>query len=518
MKKTILLSMLTTAFAAQAQTVFNRGNEAEPSTLDPQLAQGTAEMDILRDMYVGLVDIDGKGELIPGVAEKWDISDDGKTYTFHLRESTWSDGTPLNAHDFVYSWQRALDPATGSKYAFFLFPLKNGKAVNEGKAEVASLGISAVDDKTLKVELENPTPYFLGMLVNAVTYPVPKHIIDKKGKEWSKHPIGNGAFKLDSWTPNANVVLSKSEHYYDAGTVKLDKVVYHVSEDRNAELARYRAGELDWTTSIPNDQIKWIEENLKDELHLANYLGTVYYGFNLTKEPFKDNPKLREALTLAVDRDPIVKNIVATGEQPAYGYVVPGVNDYTPYTPEYAKLSKDERLARAKKAYEEAGYSKDKPLKVEILYSTNDLNKKISIALAAMWKEALGVEATLVNKEWKAYLSDRREYKTQIFRGSWIGDYNDANTFLEMFQTGGGSNTVGLADAEYDALLAKAAAETDVEKRAAILLEAEKRLVDNYSLVPLYFAVSKHLIKPYVKGYQPNVLNLTPSKYFSIEK
>ncbi|MDO4777179.1 MAG: peptide ABC transporter substrate-binding protein [Cardiobacteriaceae bacterium] len=518
MKKNLLATLIAVASVASAETVFNRSNDAEPSTLDPQMAQGTAEMHILRDMYVGLIDEDAGARLIPGVAEKWDVSEDGKTYTFHLRDDKWSDGTPLTAEDFVYAWRRAVDPAVGSKYSFFLYPVKNAKEIAEGNAAVDTLGISAPDAKTLKVELVNPTPYFLGMLVNAVTYPVPKHIVEKQGKDWSKHPVGNGAFKLDKWSPQANIVLSKSGTYYNAKDVQLDKVVYHVAEDKNAELARYRAGELDWTADVPNDQIKWINSNLKDELHVHNYLGTYYYGFNLTKPPFKDNAKLREALTLAVDRDPIVSNITGSGEKPAFGYVVPGVANYSTYTPEYAKLSRDERIKRAQAAYAEAGYGKDKPLKVEVLYNTSDNNKKISIALAAMWKEVLGVETNLVNKEWKAYLADRRAYNTEVFRASWIGDYDDANTFLEMFVTGGGSNTIGLADPDYDKLLEKAAAELDMAKRAAILMEAEKRLIDNYSLIPIHFFVSKHMIKPHVKGYEANVMNHFPSKYIRIEK
>ncbi|MDO5091233.1 MAG: peptide ABC transporter substrate-binding protein [Cardiobacteriaceae bacterium] len=518
MKKTLITTLIALASIASAETIFNRGNEAEPSSLDPILAQGTAEMDILRDIYVGLVDEDPGARLIPGVAEKWDISEDGKTYTFHLRDDQWSDGTPLTAHDFVYAWQRAVNPAEGSKYSFFLYPVKNAKAIAEGNAQPDTLGVTALDPKTLQVELENPTPYFLGMLVNAVTYPVPKHIIEKQGKTWSKHPIGNGAFKIDKWNPQSNVILVKSDTYWNKDNVALDKVIYHNAEDKNAELSRYRAGELDFTTSIPNDQIKWIENNLKNEYHVHNHLGTQYYGFNLTVEPFKSNAKLREALTLAIDRDILTQNVIGTGETPAYGYVVPGIANYTPYQPDYAKQSQKERIERAKAAYLEAGYSKDNPFKSEILYSTSDNNKKVAIAIAAMWKENLGVEVELVNKEWKAYLADRRAHNTKIFRASWLGDYDDANTFLEMFVTGGGSNTIGLADPAYDKLLADAAAETDMEKRAAILQQAEKHLIDGFNLIPINYFVSKHMIKPHVKGYEPNVMNHFQSKYIRIEK
>ena len=523
MKKTLLLTtalLLAATSGAQAETVFRRSNDAEPASMDPQLAQGMPEMHILRDMFVGLVDEDAGAHLIPGVAERWDISDDGKTWTFHLRDNAWSDGTPVTAGDFVYAWRRAVDPAVGSKYSFFLYPVKNAKTIAEGNAAVDTLGVSAADDKTLVVELNEPTPYFPGLLINAVTYPVPQHIIEKQGKDWTRpeNLIGNGAFKMREWKPQSRIVLEKSANYYGAQDVQLDKVIYYVSEDKNAELQRYRAGELDWTADVPNDQIKWLRENLGAELHIHNYLGTFYFGYNLTKPPFKDNPKLREALSLVIDRERIVKNITASGEQPAYGFVTPGISGYTPYQPEYASWDRQKRLEKAKALYAEAGYSKENPLRVELLYNTNDNNKKVAIAVAALWKDALGVETSLINKEWKAYLNDRREYNTQVFRGSWMGDYDDANTFLDLFISGGGSNTIGLNDAAYDKLIADAARETDGTKRAAILQQAEKRLIDHHDLVPVFFFVSKHLVKPYVKGYEENVMNHWPSKYIRIEK
>ena len=522
MNHKLLLStiLLAATSGAQAENIFRRGNDAEPASMDPQLAQGMPEMHILRDMFVGLVDEDAGAHLIPGVAEKWETSDDGKTWTFHLRDNNWSDGTPVTAHDFVYAWQRGVDPAVGSKYSFFLYPIKNAKEITEGKQSTDTLGVSAPDDKTLVVELNNPTPYFAGLLTNAVTYPVPKHIVEKHGKDWTRaeNIAGNGAFKMREWKPQSRIVLEKSPNYYGADDVSLDKVIYYVSEDKNAELQRYRAGELDWTADVPNDQIKWLQENLQGELHIHNYLGTFYLGYNLTKPPFKDAAKLREALSLVVDRERIVKNITASGEQPAYGFVTPGIANYQPYQPEYANWTREQRIEKAKALYAEAGYSKENPLHVELLYNTNDNNKKVAIAVASLWKDALGVETALVNKEWKAYLNDRREYNTQVFRGSWMGDYEDANTFLDLFVSGGGSNTIGLNDSEYDKLIADAASETNAEKRAAILQQAEKRLIDNHSLIPVYYFVSKHLVKPYVKGYEENVMNHWPSKYIRIEK
>ncbi|MDO4436301.1 MAG: peptide ABC transporter substrate-binding protein [Cardiobacteriaceae bacterium] len=516
----LLFSLLLASNTLYAQNILNKGNASEPSTMDPQLAQGTAEMDILRDMFDGLVDEDPAANLIAGAAEKWDISEDGKVYTFHLRPHTWSDGKPVTAHDFVYAWQRAVNPEVGSKYSFFLYPVVNAKEITEGKAKVEELGIKALDDKTLQVTLNHATPYFLGMLVNAVTYPVPKHVVEQYGADWAKEGkiIGNGAFVMEKWVPQSHVALKKSTSYFNADKVKLDGVVYHVSEDNASELKRYRAGEIDLTATVPHNELSWIKENLKDELKNYNQLGVQYFGFNLTKPPFKDQPKLREALSLAIDRDKIVKYVTGGDEQVAYSYVVHGVANYQPYVPEYAKWSQEERVKAAQKAYEEAGYSKDKPLKVELLYNTNENNKKLAIAIAAMWKESLGVEAELVNKEWKAYLSDRRSYNTQVFRSSWIGDYDDANTFLEMFVSGGGSNTIGLNDEAYDALLQKAAAELDLNKRAEILQQAEKHLMDLHGVMPIYYFSAKRLVKPYVKGYELNLMDHWQSKYLSIEK
>ena len=518
--KKLLALLLLAALGAQAENVLHRSNDDEPSTLDPQLAQGMPEMHILRDMFLGLVDEAPDASLIAGAAERWEISKDGLTYTFHLRDGKWSDGTAVTAQDFVYAWQRALDPAVGSKYAFFLYPIKNAKTINEGNAEVAALGAEAIDARTLKVQLENPTPYFLGMLTNAVAYPVPKAVVEKHQKEWTRpeNIVSNGAFTLQEWQPQARLVLAKAPHYFNADQVSLDKVIYYPTQP-NAALQRYRAGELDFTSDVPVEQLKWVRENLPQELHTHSQLGVFYYGFNLTKPPFKDNIKLREALTLAVEREPIVKNITGSGEEPAYSFVVPGVDNYgASYRPAYADMPREERIARAKQLYAEAGYGKDNPLKVELLYNTNENNQKISVAIAAMWKQTLGVKTELINKEWKTYLSDRRSYNTQVFRGSWLGDYNDANTFLDLFVSGGGSNTVGLADPEFDALIAQAAQTQDMGKRSEILHQAEKRLIDNFSLIPVYYFVSKHMVKPYVSGYEANVMDHWQSKYLKVNR
>ena len=519
---TLTIAISAAIHSANADTILRRGNGSEPKGLDPHTSEGTSEANIKRDIFEGLTARGKDAAVIPGVAEKWDISADGKTYTFHLRDTTWSDGTPFTAHDVVYAWQRDVNPATGGKYSFLLYPIKNAKAIAEGDIkDPGQLGAKATDDHTLVVELEAATPYFLDMLTHVSTYPVPRHIIEKHGKNWTRpeNIVGNGAFKMTAWQPNAHITLKKSDTYWDKDNVKLDQVIYYPTEDQNTELKRYRAGELDMTYEIPLDQIKWLRENLKDELKTGPLLGAYYYGFNLTRPPFKDNPKLREALTLAIDRDIITNKITGTGETPIYGIVPPGIAGYDNYRPAYAGLSQQERDERAKQLYAEAGYSKDKPLKVELLYNTSENHKKIAIAITAMWKKTLGVEAQLINQEWKVFLNTRQEKtSTEAFRAGWFGDYNDPNTFLELYLSKAGLNDSGYDSAKFDGLLQQASLEQNPAKRAALLKEAEQELIDSYAIAPIYSYVSKRLVKPYVKGYSPNIMDQYPSKLFYIEK
>ena len=525
-KKTLLMALsiaINCAIqTAAADTILRRGNGVEPKGIDPQISEGTSEANIMRDLFEGLLARDRDINLIPGIAEKWDISADGKTYTFHLRDAKWSDGTPLTAHDFVYAWQRDVNPATGSKYSFLLYPVKNARALTEGQSsDFDQLGIKALDEHTLQIELEAGTPYVLELLSHPTTYPVPKHIVEKHGKNWTRpeNIVTNGAYTLKNWQPNAQMTLAKSDTYWDKNNVKIDQVIYYPTEDQNTELKRYRAGELDLTFVIPLDQIKWLRENLQDELKIGPYLGTYFFGYNLTRPPFKDNPKLREALTLAIDRDIITGKITGTGEKPVYGIVPPGIAGYDNYRPAYADLSQKEREEKARQLYAEAGYGKDKPLKVELLYNTSEGHKKIAIAIAAMWKKTLGVEVQLVNQEWKVFLATRQEKATtEAFRSGWIGDYNDPNSFLELFTAKAGMNDPGYNSAKYDELLQQAAHEQDPAKRAALLKQAEQELIDSYAVAPIYSYVTKRLVKPYVKGYSANILDENPSKHLSIEK
>ncbi|MBS9777303.1 MAG: peptide ABC transporter substrate-binding protein [Gammaproteobacteria bacterium] len=519
--QTFVLAGLTLAASVNAEMVLRRGNGAEPQSIDPQISEGVPASNILRDLFEGLVAEDKDGKNVPGVAKSWEISEDGLTYTFHLRDTTWTNGDPVTAGDFVYAWQRGVNPATGTNYAFLLYPIANAEAISKGEEkDLSKLGAKAIDDKTLEVKLSGPTPYFLGMLNHSVAYPVPKKVVEKLGKEWTRaeNVVSNGPFKMSKWVPQASIELVKSDTYWDKDVVKLDKVIFYPTENQNAELKRFRAGELDWTNEIPLDQLKFIKKEMPDQFKVANYLGTYYYGLNTSKAPFKDNLPLRKALTLAINREVLVNKVTGAGETPAYGFVVPGVQGAIPYLPAEAKLTQKERLEMAKKLYNEAGYSKDKPLEVELRYNTSENHKKVAIAVAAMWKQSLGIKVNLVNEEWKVYLQTRKQKNTQVFRAGWIGDYNDPNTFLDLFLSGSGLNDVSFNSPEFDKLMAEAAQETDADKRAQLLNTAEKIFVDSYSLIPIYHYVTKRMVSPKLKGYTINVMDHSRSKYMYIEE
>lgn len=515
----ICAALLTCSFSAQAEMVFRKGNGAEPQSLDPQIAEGVPSSNILRDLFEGLTSEDAAANVIPGLAESWDISEDGLTYTFHLRDALWSDGQAITAEDVIYAWQRAVDPAVGSNYSFILYPIKNAEAITKGEVAVTELGARALDDKTVEVTLEGPTPYFIGLLTHATAYPVPKHVIEQHGDQWTRKEnlVSSGAFKISEWIPQSKIELNKSDTYWDKAVVKLDKVIYYPTEDENSELKRYRSGELDLTNTVPSSQLKWVKDNLADELKIVPTLGVEYYGFNLSKEPFKDNLKLREALNLAIDRKILTEKILGAEQIPAYSIVVPGINGYEGYKPEWSTLDDKARIEKARALYAEAGYSKDKPLKVKLLYNTSDGHKTNANAIRAMWKEVLGVDTETNNEEWKVFLNTRKQRNTEVFRAGWQGDYNDPNTFLDLFASSSELNDLSFENPEFDALLKKAGQELDAEKRAQILQQAEKLFTDSYAIIPLYFKSGVRLVKPNVKGFEANVMQHNPSKYISVE-
>jgi oligopeptide transport system substrate-binding protein len=506
----------------RAEVEIKRGNGAEPESLDPAISTGVPESFIQIDIFEGLVHPGPDGTLRPGVAESWQVSDDGLTYTFKLRpDAVWSDGAPLMAKDFIYSWARMVDPATASNYAFILWPIKNAEQITKGELTKDQLAAEAVDDHTLKVTLRAPTAYFLQMLMHHSAYPVPRQAIEKFGAEWTRpgNIVSNGAYTIQEWVPQGHIKAVKNPRFREAAVVQIDTVYYYPIEEYGTELKQFRAGELQTTYDVPQEQIPWLEQNMVGQFRNSPYFGTYYYGINVTREPFKSNPKLRHALAMALDRDILTKQITKGGEFPAYGWVPPGVPGYEQQQVSWAGTDQKTRVAEAKKILADAGFGKNNPLKVELLYNTNDNHKKIAIAVAGMWKQFLGVETSLRNEEWKVYLESRNKKQFEVMRAAWIGDYVDPYSFLELLRGDiGEQNPAGYSNAAYDQAADKAANEKDPGARLKELAEAEKILLADMPIIPIYFYTQQHMVSDSVKGWQDNLMDWHPTRYLRVEK
>jgi len=494
-------------------------NMGEPASLDPHKVSGTWENDIVGDMYIGLTTENQKAEPIPGVAESWVVSEDGKTYTFKLRKSVWSDGTPFTAHDFVYSMQRILLPETAAEYASLLYIIDGAEALNRGEAAAETLAVKALDDYTLEIKLTGPAPYFLALLTHYTAYPVPKHVIEKHGNLWTKpeNIVVNGPFKLVEWIPNTHVKLTKNDKYWDTGSVELDDLVFYTQEDRAAIQKRFRAGEIDVATDFASDQIGWLKENMPDETRIAPYMGVYYYPINSSVEPFTD-VRIRNALSMSINREAIVDKVLKTGELAAYSFVPPGVAYYdNPAEVEWKAIPFSERQKKARELLAQAGYTADKPLEFTLRYNTSENHKRIAVAVVSMWK-AIGVKAELFNSEVKVHYADLKQGDFQVARAGWIADYNDAQNFLYLLETRTGANNYGrYSNPEYDALMLEAEVTPDLTKRAALMLKAESLAMRDQPVIPIYHYVSKALVSTNVQGYVDNPQHIHRWRYVSLK-
>jgi oligopeptide transport system substrate-binding protein len=489
--------------------VFRRGNGPEPDSLDPQLARSDSSGQILRDVYEGLTSLDAHAEPVPGAAASWETSADGLTYTFHLRESArWSNGEPLSAADYVAAWRRLVDPATGAPYAGALQPVVNAGAVIAGRSAPEALGVSASDAHTLVVHLGAPTPYFPGLVAHWSTFPTWRGLAPAAPGA----TVSNGAYTLAAWVVGSHVTVRRNPRYWNDAATHVGEVRFVHIADANDEYARYRAGGLDASYVLPQQPIARLKQLHGAEVHLSPQLGVYFYGFNLAKAPFKDAPQLRQALAMTVDRERLVSQVTGLGELPAYSWVPPGVAGYEPQRFAWAAQPYPERVAAARHLYAAAGYSSARPLSVELRYSSGPTHERIALAVASMWKEALGVETRLAGEEFKALLESINRGETQIFRSSWVGDYDDAYTFAELLRSDFGINLARYRSAAYDAALATAATALDPAARRAALEGAERTLLADVPLVPLYFYVNKHLVAPRVRGWYDNVMNVVYSK------
>ena len=504
---------------AYAEGTLKIGNMGEPRSLDPHFVEGTWEARIVGELFLGLTTESADGSIIPGQAKRWKISKDGTVYTFTMRDNKWSDGTPVTAGDFEYAMKRILNPKTAAGYASLLYSIKNAEEVNSGKMPLDKLGVKALDDKTLQITLTSPKPYFLAQLAHFTAYPVPKKDINKYGKDWAKDKrmVSNGPYKLAEWTPNAEIKLVKNPNFYDAKHVSIDTVYFYPQEDRAAMLKRVRAGEVDVSTDFASSDLKWLKKNLPNYVHIAPYLGTYYYPMNVQDKALKD-PRVRKALAMSINREVLTQKVLGSGEVPAYSFVPPNTGTYgQPSYVSWKKWPQAKKTAEAKKLMSEAGYGTAHPLTLTLSYNTSENHKKIAIAIAAMWKSALGVHTKLLNTEVKVHYANLKKRDYQIARAGWVGDYNDPQNFLFLLESDNVKNYAGYHNAQYDALMKQASTEFDMKKRDALMHKAEAQAMKDMPIIPIYYNVSKDLVSPKVHGWVDNVMDIHRIRYLSVK-
>lgn len=510
---------LANAYAAEAgDRTLVRGNGPEPATLDAHRCQEVACGNILRDLYEGLVTEAADGTLIPGVAKSWSHSADERIWHFELREDArWSNGEPLTAQDFVGSLQRALTPQTTAPLAQLLSPIAHGAEIMRGTANPTTLGVTALDTHRLEIRLDRPAP-LLDLLALPIAFPVYLPAVARYGAQHARpgNLVGNGAYVLTGWTPQASLSLQKNPQFHDAAAVHFSRINYIVTEDAVSELKRFRAGDIDLTETLPPQSLSALRAEFGETLHIDPYLGSFYFGFNLTRAPLQNNLALREALALSIDRDILTRYISGLGEQPAYGLVPTSMRDYQAQSMAARMQTQTQRESLAQQRFAEAGYSTAQPLNIEIRYNTSTLHRKLALAVAAMWRKLPGLHVTLRNQEWKVFVQERRQRAiTQVFRAGWIADYNDALSFLDGYASDNALNNSGYNNAEFDALLATARQLPIGLQRGELLQQAEAKLLHDQALLPIYFYTSKHLLRVGITGFTANPLDHHASRWLS---
>jgi oligopeptide transport system substrate-binding protein len=494
--------------------------EAEPATLDPAKSVAIPESSVELQIFEGLTRLDAKDRPLPGVAEKWDVSSDGLKYVFYLRSiAKWSNGDPVTAHDFEFAWKRALDPEFASENAYMLFPLKNAQAYNEKKAAADQVGVKALDDRTLEVILEKPTAYFLSLTAFHVFYPVHRQTVTANPDKWAADVntlIGNGPFKITNWVHSGKIEFVKNEHYWDAAAVKLGKMVWPISEAQTTRLTLVENNQVDLIVEPPVAELDRLAQ--AGLLQNSPYLGTSYYVFNTQKPPF-DDVRIRKAFALAIKRETLVRNVIKGGKQPAFAWVAPGLvnpatgRDFREEGGNYAI----EDAALAKKLLAEAGYPDGKGLPpITLLYNTSEIQKSIAEAVQEMWKQNLGVIVNLTNQETKVFYDTRAQGEFQIARASWIGDYADPMTFMDVFKDP--NNDANYHNPAYNRLIEQAQSTLDAKIRMEEMHTAEKILFDDAVIIPIHYSAQTFVAKPHLKGYFWSVLGPVDFKTAYIEK
>ncbi|MDY0899473.1 peptide ABC transporter substrate-binding protein [Pantoea agglomerans] len=525
-----LSSIITPAIAANPpagaqlaeQQQIVRHIKDEPASLDPLKAVGLPEIQVIRDLFEGLTNQDAQGKIVPGVAQSWSSSDN-KTWVFTLRNNArWSNGDPVTAQDFVYSWQRLVDPKNSSAFAWFagLSGIQNAAAITKGEMTPDKLGVVAQSKNQLKVTLDRPVPWFPALVANVALFPVPQKIIAQQGDSWTSPGklVGNGAYQLSERVVNEKILLTRNPHYWDDAHSVLTKVTFVPINEESSATKRYRSNDIDITESFPKNMYALLKKTLPGEVYTPDQLGTYYYAFNTQKGPTAD-VRVRKALSWSIDRKVIAEKVLGTGEKPAWHFTPDVTAGFKPLPTFMQQHDQNSLNAQAKSLLAAAGYGPGKPLKLKLLYNTSESHQKIAIAVASMWKKNLGVDVTLENQEWKTYIDSRNSGNFDVIRASWVGDYNEPSTFLNLLTSGNSSNIARFNNADYDAVIAKASRETSDQVRNSDYNRAEQILAEQAPIAPIYQYTNGRLIKPWVKGYPiTNPEDVAYSRELWIEK
>ncbi|MGH6828486.1 MAG: peptide ABC transporter substrate-binding protein [Rhizomicrobium sp.] len=500
---------------------FDFGNGAEPFTLDPTMSDASWENVIIGDLMMGLTTEDPWARPIPGMAESWQSSPDGLTWTFRLRDAAWSDGKPLTADDFLFAWARILDPRTAASYAYFLYVVKNAEAINAGRLPASALGASAPEPRTLEIRLEHPAPYLLEMLMHTSMMPLPRHVVEAKGKDWAKPGtyVSNGAFLPLEWIPNDHITAVKNSRFFDAANVKLERVIYYPVDDYSAGLRRLRAGELDATDRLENNEFGWIKKNMPELLDPVPQLIVDMIQVNLGKKPF-DDIRVRRAINLAINREAITGKIVPVGYIPAYNIVPPGTANYPGGNAfDFKSTPYPARMDEARRLMGQAGFGPDNRLSATYLIRSTAAGSYRAVAAALQQMLALiYLDISIIPTDAQIFYKQIQEHDFDISQPGWQADFNDASNFLDLYITGGGNNWGSYSNPAFDRMLARAQDDTELESRGRELAAAEAILLKDQAVMPLFFWVSGNLVRPYVKGCKANAMDVHRARWISIDE